>query len=160
MSNGVLSYKGYHSKPEYSFEDGIIHGKIEGITDLVSFESESTNSDDVVKAFQEAVDAYLEFCAEVNKSPEKEYSGTFNVRIRPELHRSLARVAFENDTSLNQEAENAIRYYLAERSSSMIEASIEKSASAIFQDLWSNLKLPRIANMRNVGMPRTCVMEG
>ena len=70
MCNTILNYKGYPSNSEYSIEDGIVHGKIEGITDLVSFESESTNPDAIKQAFQESVDAYLDFCAEVGKSPE------------------------------------------------------------------------------------------
>lgn len=70
MCNTILNYKGYRSNPEYSIEDGIVHGRIEGITDLVSFESESANPDVINHAFQRSVDAYLDFCASVGKSPE------------------------------------------------------------------------------------------
>ena len=37
----ILQYKGYFTKIEYSVEDRLLYGKIEGIKDLVNFESES-----------------------------------------------------------------------------------------------------------------------
>ena len=40
MSN-TLEYKGYTTKVEYSAEDHVLFGKIEGIRDLVNFESET-----------------------------------------------------------------------------------------------------------------------
>ena len=53
--------------------------------------------------FYAAVDDYLEFCKEVGKDPEREYKGTFNVRISPELHKKLALRAFKDGCSLNAE---------------------------------------------------------
>ena len=87
MSN-VLEYKGYHTKVQYDTETCILHGKIEGIRDFVNFET--SNPEEVEKEFHAAVDDYLEFCEEVGKAPDKEYRGTFNVRINPTLHRELA----------------------------------------------------------------------
>ena len=62
MSN-VLTYKGYSTRIEYSKEDNVLFGKIEGIADLVDFESADVEG--VEAAFREAVDDYLEFCAEI-----------------------------------------------------------------------------------------------
>ena len=73
MSKDVLTYMGYSTRPEYSIEDGIIFGKIEGISDLVSFECDSTAVEDVEAAFREAVDDYLEACRAVGKEPNKSY---------------------------------------------------------------------------------------
>jgi predicted HicB family RNase H-like nuclease len=42
------------------------------------------------------------------KDPKKSYRGSFNVRITPELHRSLTRLAEESGLSLNQFVQNAI----------------------------------------------------
>ena len=82
MSN-VIQYKGYFTNVEYSQEDQILFGKIEGIRDLVTFECE--NAGEVEQAFKEAVDDYLEFCEEEGKDPNKSFSGSFNVRVSPEL---------------------------------------------------------------------------
>jgi len=49
----------------YSNEDKVLYGKIEGIRDLISFES--NNIEDVENEFKEAVNDYLDFCKEMNK---------------------------------------------------------------------------------------------
>ncbi len=106
----VLEYKGYLAKIEYSVEDRVLFGKIEGIRDLVNFESESAA--EIEKEFQNAVDDYLEFCSMVGKKPDKAYKGTFNVRITPELHKEISLLAIKNGDSLNQAVEKAIRSYV------------------------------------------------
>ena len=63
----------------------MLRGKIEGINDFVNFEYADIQN--VEKEFHEAVDDYLEFCKEVGKEPDKEYKGSFNVRISLELHK-------------------------------------------------------------------------
>lgn len=71
-----MTYKGYSARPEYSAEDRIFYGKILGISDLVDFQSE--NAKDLETEFHKAVDDYLEFCEEIGKQPQKEYSGLVN----------------------------------------------------------------------------------
>lgn len=111
--NSILEYKGYHTKIEYDSDERVLRGKIEGINDLINFEC--ANIENVEKGFHEAVDDYLEFCKEVGKEPEKEYKGTFNVRIDPELHKKLATVAMRNGDTLNASVEKAIREYVSEK---------------------------------------------
>jgi len=106
----VLEYKGYHTKIEFDHETMTLRGKIEGINDFIDFECD--NLENVEKEFHEAVDDYLEFCSEVGKNPEKEYRGSFNVRISPELHRKMAVCAFRDGCSLNSEIEKAILSFL------------------------------------------------
>lgn len=108
--NNILEYKGYHTRVEYDSEDMVLRGKIEGISDYVDFETEIPAN--VVAEFHKAVDDYIAFCAEVGKSPEKEYKGTFNVRIDPELHRKIALIAYYNKVSLNTSVEKAISEYV------------------------------------------------
>lgn len=109
MMKNILEYKGYYAKVEYSSEDKVLFGKIEGINDLVNFESDSTEG--IEKEFREAVDDYLEFCKEVGKEPDKVYKGTFNVRISPELHKKTALIALKNGDSLNRTIEKALEEY-------------------------------------------------
>ncbi len=106
----ILEYKGYHTKIEYDAESRMLHGKIEGISDLVNFECADPQA--VEREFQSAVDDYLIFCEEVGKEPEKEYKGSFNVRIDPQLHRQLALSAYKNGESLNAMVERALRYFI------------------------------------------------
>lgn len=109
----TLQYKGYIANVNYSVNDKVLHGKIEGIDDLVTFES--TSVEDIEKEFRDAVDDYLSFCEEMGKEPSKAYKGTFNVRIDPELHRAAALNAVKNGVSLNQVVEAAISQYVVPR---------------------------------------------
>ncbi len=106
----ILEYKGYLTKIEYSVEDKVIFGKIEGIKDLILFESDKT--EDIENKFHEAVDEYLDFCKEVNKIPDKQFSGSFNVRINSDLHKNLALYGIRNNQSLNSVVENALSNFM------------------------------------------------
>ena len=106
----MMEYKGYHTKIEFDVESMTLRGKIEGINDYVDFEAKDISN--IEDEFHSAVDDYLEFCEEVGKNPEKEYKGTFNVRISPELHRKIAICALKDDCSLNAEVEKAIEAYV------------------------------------------------
>lgn len=106
----ILEYKGYHAKIEFDSEDLVLRGKIEGIKDLVNFESADIST--VEEEFHAAVDDYLEFCKEVGKEPDKEYKGTFNIRISPDLHKRLAIIAMQNGDTLNATVEKAIVNYV------------------------------------------------
>lgn len=106
-NSDLLRYKGYSARPEYSAEDRIFYGTILGISDLVDFQSDSAK--ELENEFHRAVDEYLAFCAEIGKTPEKEYNGLFNVRISPELHREASVLAQAEGVTLNKVVEQAIR---------------------------------------------------
>ena len=113
-NNKLLQYKGYSAKPEYSVEDRIFYGVILGIDDLVDFMSD--NAGELENEFHAAVDDYLEFCKEIGKEPQKEYRGTFNVRVSPELHKQAAVCAAMENISLNRFVENALQSAVARQS--------------------------------------------
>lgn len=106
MKKNIIEYKGYFTKVEYSIEDEVLHGKIEGIQDLVNFECESAK--DVENAFKECVDDYLAFCEDTGTEPEKPFKGVFNVRLSPVKHRQLAMASANQGISLNQFVAKAI----------------------------------------------------
>lgn len=60
----LLTYKGYHTLIHFECEDKVLYGKIEGIEDLVTFESDSTK--EIEKEFHDAVDDWLEFRKEID----------------------------------------------------------------------------------------------
>ena len=111
MSN-ILEYKGYHSKIEFDINDKVLRGKIEGINDLILFES--GDIENIEFEFHNAVDDYLEFCKEVGKEPDKEYKGSFNIRINPLLHKKISLIALRNGESLNSTVERAIADFVSE----------------------------------------------
>ena len=69
LQDKLMTYKGYSAKPEYSAEDRVYYGRISGISDMVDFQSE--NAKDMENEFHKAVDAYLDFCTEIGKQPQK-----------------------------------------------------------------------------------------
>lgn len=99
MTKDTMKYKGYIAKVEFSAEDRCLHGKIDGISDLVTFEA--TDATEIEKEFHDAVDDYLVFCSEIGKTPDKYYSGSFNVRLDPAVHKSMEFYAIEHRQSLN-----------------------------------------------------------
>ena len=106
----LLTYKGFFGSARYSAADEVFYGKLEGIDDLVNYEGSSVK--ELMKAFHEAVEDYLETCKKIGKEPNKTYKGSFNVRIPSELHREAAIFAASKDTSLNDFVKTAIQYAL------------------------------------------------
>jgi len=105
--NNYLHYKDYVGNVEFSEEDGVFHGKVVGLKSLISFEGNSVSA--IIKDFHNAIDEYLDFCAETGKQPEKPFKGSFNVRIGADLHRKAALAASARKISLNTLVEDAIR---------------------------------------------------
>jgi len=96
----TLSHKGFIGTFNYVEEDEILFGKIEGVTDLVTFQG--TSIDEVKAAYIEAVEDYIFLCAEVGKEPMKSFKGSFNVRLSPQLHRQVSMEAVKHNMNLNQ----------------------------------------------------------
>lgn len=95
-----LQHKGYVGSVEVSFEDGVIYGKLLHIRDLVTFEADEISA--IERAFVDAVEDYLEDCADSGQVPNKPFKGQFNVRVGADLHRDLANSAAAENVSLNE----------------------------------------------------------
>ena len=108
--NNLLTHKGFKGSVEFDSDDEILHGKILFISDTICYDAPSAK--EIKKAFEDAVDAYIEFCADIGKSPNKPCSGTFNVRITPELHQEACLYALEKRISLNTLVQQSIHYYV------------------------------------------------
>ncbi len=65
------------------------------------------------KAFEDAVDDYLELCTKEGKIPEKPFKGSFNVRTGSDLHREAALLAKAKGTTLNTVVTEALEKYLS-----------------------------------------------
>lgn len=96
----MMEYNGYHAQIEYDSEDGIFVGKVYGIVDSLNFHG--TSVAELEEMFHQSIDNYLEMCAETGKTPDREFKGTFNIRITPELHRDISLQAAQEGISLNQ----------------------------------------------------------
>ena len=90
MSN-LLSHKGYVGRVEFDAEGGVLWGTVAGIGDVIHFQGDTAA--EVVRAFRESVDDYLDFCAELGRRPEEAKSGELRVRVGPELHSGVEAAA-------------------------------------------------------------------
>ncbi len=109
----TLNYKGFVGVFNYVEDEEILFGKIEGITDLVTFQGESVK--EIKEAFEEAVDDYKELCKEIGKEPYKSFKGSFNVRIAPNLHREVFLEAKRLNINLNQFVQNSLEQAIKHR---------------------------------------------
>jgi predicted HicB family RNase H-like nuclease len=132
----TLKYKGYIGSVAYSEPDKVFYGKLEGIDDLVNYEGESVQ--ELTSAFHEAVEDYLIFCEEHNCKPEKSYSGAFNVRVAPCLHRDIANLAAEAGISINafvkRALAEAVKHPWVERGSLVTGYSAEQAEPAMLME--------------------------
>ena len=108
--NQTLQHKGYSGSVLYSAEDEMLHGRVLGIRDTISYGGTSVKS--LAKNFRDAVDEYLRFCEETGKVPAPPFKGSFNVRVSPELHQRAALYADEHDMKLNAVVQQALSDYL------------------------------------------------
>ena len=69
MKTTTMAYKGYEANFDYSDDDECFVGHIASIEDVVGFHADSIP--ELRAAFEEAVDDYLEFCAELERTPQK-----------------------------------------------------------------------------------------
>lgn len=102
----VLEYKGFQGSAEHDLEGEYLYGKVLHITDLVDYSADTIS--DLKQEFQLAVDDYLEMCAELGCEPNKPSSGSFNVRVGPDVHSSAVRAAAKKGISLNEFVKSAI----------------------------------------------------
>ena len=109
--NSLMKYKGYHAKIEFDQDDQIFVGHVLGINDSVNFHGESVK--ELSNSFRDAINNYLAYCEKTGKAPEKEFKGSFNVRIKPEKHKKVALYAANEGITINQFVSRAIDDELA-----------------------------------------------
>ena len=62
-----MKYKGYTGVVEFDEDSGTLFGHVIGLRDGITFQGDSVA--EVVQAFHDSVDDYLEFCAEARRKP-------------------------------------------------------------------------------------------
>jgi len=98
-SKFMLSYKGYTGHIEVDLDADILHGRVLDIKDVVTFEGKTI--EEAKQAFQDSVDDYLEFCAELGDEPDKPFSGKLPFRTTPDHHRLIYLAATQAGKSIN-----------------------------------------------------------
>jgi predicted HicB family RNase H-like nuclease len=106
-----MEYKGYLGTVEYDAEAKLFHGDIINTRDVITFQG--TTVEEIDKAFRDSIEDYLAWCKEDGVEPEKPYSGKFNLRLSPELHKEVAIRAKKLKISINSFVEKAVSYEIA-----------------------------------------------
>jgi predicted HicB family RNase H-like nuclease len=103
----MMTYKGYIGDVEYDDKAKLFHGEVVNTRDVITFQG--TSVEELEQAFHDSINDYVSWADEEGIPPEKPYSGKFNLRLSPELHREVAIVAKRLDTSINAFVEKAIK---------------------------------------------------
>jgi len=106
----MLTYKNYVGHLEFDDEAEIFHGEVINTRDVITFQGKTVK--EIKKAFIDSIEDYLDFCASNNEEPNKPFSGKFNLRIDPEIHRKAYISARKAGESLNTWVRDAILYSL------------------------------------------------
>lgn len=109
--NQTLHHRGYDGSVEYSAEDKMLHGRVLGIRDLISYGGTTVRN--IEKNFCDAVDEYINFCQRRGKEPDTPFRGSFNVRVPSELHKQASLYADQHDMKLNTVVQHALRDFLS-----------------------------------------------
>ncbi len=110
MSKDLMTHKGFTGSMEASIEDECLHGRVLFIDDIVTYEGETVA--ELKDSFVAAVDRYIAYCKRTGKPANKPFSGSFNVRVGPELHKAAAVMAAQEGMKLNELMGNALRLYI------------------------------------------------
>lgn len=94
-----MEYKEYKAVIEFDEEAELFHGEVITTKDVITFQG--TNVEDLKQAFVDSVDDYLSWCKERGEEPDRTFSGKFNLRISPDIHRELTYLARKQNKSLN-----------------------------------------------------------
>ena len=106
----MIEYAGYKGSVEFSAKDRSFFGQVLFIDSLLMYHG--TSIAEIEAAFKETIDSYLEFCKSRNREPLKPYSGSFNIRISPDDHKSLSEIAYLKDVSMNVLVAQALHDYV------------------------------------------------
>ena len=114
-----LEYNGYRGSIEFSREDRLFFGKVLFIDSLLMFHGASV--DELEAAFKETVDRYLDHCKRAGRTPNKPYSGSFNVRVGQERHKAMAEDAYRRKIkSLNDYICQAVDVFMTEKAEQVV----------------------------------------
>ena len=77
----TMEYKGYVGSIEFSEQDNVFFGKVQGIRSLISYEG--SNAEELMEDFHGAIDDYLALCEDDGSQPEIADKGSFHTHKKP-----------------------------------------------------------------------------
>lgn len=108
--NNTVNYKGYTGSVEFSEEDKLFYGKVQGIRVLISYVG--SDARELMQDFRSSVDHYLESC-EKQETGECPFTEECQVKLPMELQQQAQLYADTHNESLNQVVRKALAHYLS-----------------------------------------------
>lgn len=102
----TVEHEGYIAEVTIDEESGWLHASTLGMRDVVNAEAETFTQ--LKEEFAISINEYLAFCKEMGREPEKPYSGKFQLRTNPAIHRHAVALAKQQGKSLNAFVNDAI----------------------------------------------------
>lgn len=96
----MIEYRGFTGVFEFDPELALFAGHVVDLRDEIYFEGASV--DELSDSMRRAVDHYLSVCERRGEQPERPFSGRFNVRVGPAIHRRIAASAASEGVSMNE----------------------------------------------------------
>ncbi len=109
--SSTLEHRGYRGSVEYSAEDKMLHGRLLCARDVVSYGGNDLT--DLETNFRDAVDEYLAFCAETDKTPDRPNPLAVEVSLNSDLQAQALRFAEQHHRQLSSVINEALQEYLA-----------------------------------------------
>lgn len=113
MRSNILEYKRYIAQLDFDLDDNIIVGRVINTNEIITFHAKTLS--EAKQAFEDVIDTYLDACITEGISASRPYSGKFNLRIDPDLHKQLTVEAAQVGLSLNKFTEELINIGLSHR---------------------------------------------
>ncbi len=103
----TMNHKGYTARIEFDERDAIFVGRVLGLRQIISFHGETVT--ELRKAFEGAIEDFLQDCKALGIKPEKPASGKLMLRVPPEVHGAALVAAQASGKSLNQWASEVLQ---------------------------------------------------
>ena len=104
-----MHFKGSTARIEFDESDGIFWGMVLGLPSHTSISFEVRTVEQLTNDFHQAIDFYINDCAQSGKQALKPASGKLMLRVDPEVHSAALIAAEANGVSLNQWAAKVLR---------------------------------------------------
>lgn len=95
----MMDYKGYKAQIDFDAEGGTFVGEVINTRDGITFTGRSV--DELKRAFEAAVDEYLDMASDMATNVGHPYSGRIALHIHPLLHRAVATCAQRDGKSIS-----------------------------------------------------------
>jgi len=95
----TMTFGDYVANIDFDQETKQFHGRVANIRSVINFFGSSV--EELQKEFERSMQVYLDLCKERGITPDKPYSGRFNIRMSPEQHKRFANQAASEGKSLN-----------------------------------------------------------